>query len=133
LALEAVVLGRTAMGETVRSAALRDHWRIRRGGRLVFADGLRIDGDAAALMEGGAIGGGAAAFATLLLVAPDAEARLDRVRESFDGAAGECGASAWNGMLVVRALAGSGQALRSALTRIVEALRGRPMPRVWNC
>ena len=44
LAVEAVVLGRTAMGETVRSGALRDRWRIRREGRLVFADDLRFEG-----------------------------------------------------------------------------------------
>ena len=39
LAVEAVVLGRTAMGESVRQGRLRDRWRIRREGRLIFAGG----------------------------------------------------------------------------------------------
>ena len=74
LAVEAVVLGRAAMGEAVREASLNDVWRIRRGGRLVFADGIRLDGDARAIMAGRATGNGAAAFATVVLVAPDAAA-----------------------------------------------------------
>ena len=38
LAVESIVLGRTAMGETAHDVVLTDAWRIRRGGRLVFAD-----------------------------------------------------------------------------------------------
>ena len=41
-ALETLVLGRGAMGETVRSGAISDQWRIRRGGRLVHAEALRV-------------------------------------------------------------------------------------------
>jgi urease accessory protein len=41
--------------------------------------------------------------------------------------------SAWNGMLVARLIAPTGQALRADLMRLVEALRGEPMPRVWTC
>jgi urease accessory protein len=133
LAVEAIVLGRTAMGETARSIALSDSWRIRRGGELVFADGVRLDGDAVSTLASGATGNGAAALATLVLVAPDAEAKLDTARASLDAAAGECGASAWNGMLVARLIAPTGQALRADLIRLVEALRGMPMPRVWTC
>ena len=72
LAVEAVVLGRTAMGETVRRGTLRDRWRIRREGKLVFADDLRFEGpiaDVAALTP--TLAGGKA-FASLLLVADDA-------------------------------------------------------------
>ena len=58
LAVEAVVLGRAAMGEAVREASLSDLWRIRRGGRLVFADGIRLDGDAREIMAGRATGKG---------------------------------------------------------------------------
>jgi urease accessory protein len=133
LAIEAIVLGRAAMGEVVREAHLRDSWRIRRGGRLIFADALRIDGDAAAILSGRATGGGASAIATLLLVAPDAESRLDEVRAALDGAPCESGISAWNGMLVARFVAGDGQALRGGIVPLIETLRGRPMPRVWNC
>jgi urease accessory protein len=44
IAVEAVLFGRQAMGEQVRQGALHDRWRIRRHGKLIFADDLRIDG-----------------------------------------------------------------------------------------
>jgi len=133
LAVEAIVLGRAAMGERVRSATLADSWRVRRGGALIFADGVRLDGDSVAILDGGATGGGAAAMATVLLVAPDAESALPAAREALAGAAGEVGASAWNGMLVARLLAVDSYALRADLTRLIETLRGTTMPRTWLC
>jgi urease accessory protein len=133
LAVESIVLGRAASGETIRECTLRDSWRIRRGGRLVFADGLRLDGDAAAIMAGPATGRGGAACATLVYIAPDAEARIDTARAAITDNAGEAGASAWNGLLTVRLLAPDGQTLRTDLVRLVEALRSTPMPRVWTC
>jgi urease accessory protein len=133
LAVESVVLGRTAMAEAATDVTFHDSWRIRRGGRLVFADGLRLDGDTVATLAGGATGNGAIALATLVNIAPGAEARLDSVREALSDMPTEGGASAWNGMLTVRLMAGSGHALRETLSRVVETLRGKPMPRVWNC
>jgi urease accessory protein len=133
LAVEAIVLGRAAMGETVRLAGLNDVWRIRRDGRLVFADGFRFNGDATAVMAGAATGGGATAFATVILLAPDAPARLEAARAALNDSAGEAGASAWNGMLVARLLAPTSQALRGDLIRLIETLRGEAMPRVWSC
>ena len=47
LAVESVVLGREASGETVAHASLRDRWRIRQAGKLIFADDLAFDGRAA--------------------------------------------------------------------------------------
>ncbi|HEX7948466.1 MAG TPA: urease accessory protein UreD, partial [Phenylobacterium sp.] len=73
LAVEAVVLGRTAMDETVRAGALHDRWRIRREGRLLFADDLRLDGPIAEIGAKAPILAGARAFASLLLVADQAE------------------------------------------------------------
>jgi urease accessory protein len=133
LAVEAFVLGRAAMGESVRSTFVSDAWRIRRGGRLVFADVVRLDGDVARIVTGPATGGGAAAVASLVLVAPDAETKLGVAREALGAGSGESGASAWNGLLVARLVAPSGQALRADLIKLVEALRGTAMPRVWHC
>jgi urease accessory protein len=133
LAIESLVLGRAAMGERVRQVFATDAWRIRRGGRLVFADTVRLDGDAHTRMAGGATGGGAAAFATVVLVAPMAERMLDLARAALAVTSVEGGVSAWNGLLVARMIAAGGQALRAGLIPLVEALRGAPMPRVWYC
>ncbi|CAN5170432.1 urease accessory protein UreD [soil metagenome] len=133
LAVESIVLGRAAMGETIATSALTDRWRIRRGGRMVFADGLRLEGDATSILSGGATGKGATALATLVLVAPDAERRLSVARATLADCGAEAGASAWNGMLVARLLAPGGAPLRAALIRLIESLRGLSMPRVWHC
>ena len=131
---EAIVFGRTAMGEQVGHANFRDTIRIRRDGRLLLHDAVRIQGEVAARLARPAIGGGACAMATLLHVAPDAEAALDGLRDALADAPGEWGASAWDGMLVARFLAADGASLRQAVVTGLQALRGeRPLPRVWLC
>jgi urease accessory protein len=83
LGVESLVFGRTAMGERVEQAWLRDVVRVWRGGTLVLHDAIRLDGAVDALLQRPAVGGGARAVATLVYVAPDAEARLEGVREAL--------------------------------------------------
>lgn len=131
LLCEAVVMGRVAHGETVRGGRLADHWRIRRDGRLVYADSLGIGGDVAAIGKGRATLDGNGAFATLLAVSPDAEGRLAAVRGALDGSPTVSGASAWDGMLAARILAQDGARLRAALLGVLAAL-DIETPRVWS-
>jgi urease accessory protein len=134
LGVEALVFGRAAMGEQVGHARLSDTIRIRRGGRLLLHDALRLHGEVAATLARPAIAGGARAVATLLHAAPDAEAALDPLRAALEHAPAECGASAWDGLLVARILAGDGASLREAVVMGLQALRAdRPLPRVWLC
>jgi urease accessory protein len=133
LAAETVVFGRTAMGEAVTAGLFTDRWRVRRGGRLVFADDVRLTGDIAAVLARPAVGKGARAVATVLLVAGDAESRVDAVRGVLAGCGAEAAAAAWNGMLAVRALAAEAAAVRATVTAVLGFLSGRPLPRVWGC
>lgn len=137
LLVEPVILGRTARGEWLSHGLLFDRWRIRRGGRLVYADGLQLDGDIAATLDRAATLGGWAAFATILLVAPDAEGRLEAVRAALglpDELPGnlDAGASAWDGMLSIRLLARDGAPLEAAIRRVVGALGIAEIPRIWH-
>lgn len=132
LLLEAIVFGREAHGETVREGSFRDVWRVRRGGRLVFAESVRLEGAIADRLARPAIGGGNRALATLIHVSPDAELRLEEAREHLAGSAAECGATAFGGLLVVRWLAPTIGALRRDVARFMTAYRGRPLPRVWS-
>jgi urease accessory protein len=132
LAAESIILGRTAMGETIRTIGLADSWRVRRGGKLIFADGLRLDGDASEIMRNGATGGGVIALATLLLVSPDAGSHLEAARAALETPLGEAGVSAWNGMLVARLAAPAGHLLRADLIKLLLSLRAAPLPRVWS-
>jgi urease accessory protein len=132
LGVETLVFGRAAMGETVRQAHLRDLIRIRRDGTLLLHDAIRMDGAVDDLLQRAAIGQGARALATLVYVAPEAEAALDSVRQALGPT--EAGASAWNGMLVVRILGPDGAGVRRAVVAVLAALRpSRPLPRVWLC
>jgi urease accessory protein len=130
--VESVIFGRLAMGEAFRTGAFRDRWRLRRGGRLIFAEDVPLDGLVDETLARQAIGAGARALATLLHVAACAEARRDEARAALEGARSECGVSAWNGMLVARFLSPDPQALRADLVRFLERFRGAPMPRSWQ-
>jgi urease accessory protein len=131
LGVEALVFGRTAMGERLEHARLRDLIRIRRCGLLLLRDTIRLDGEVDAVLRRRAIANGAQAVATVVHVAPDAEAHLDDVRAVLPL---EGGASAWNGLLLARILAPTGGALRRALIAVLGIIRGlRPLPRVWSC
>lgn len=127
LFVEAVVFGRTAMGETVTDGELFDRWRVRRCGELIFADALRLDGAIGAALARAAVAAGHCAVATVLVVPGDADA-LERARGL--GFRGEAGISAWNGVMLARLVAPDGAALRHDLQTLLAALHGSP-PRLW--
>jgi urease accessory protein len=130
LGVECLVFGRAAMGEIVEQGSLRDVIEVWRGGRLLLHDAIRLDGAVATLLHRPAIADGARAIATIVHVAQDAEDALDAAR----AASPQCGASAWDGMLIARVLAADGAALRSAVIAMLKVLReGRALPRVWLC
>ena len=130
LGVECLVFGRAAMGEVVEQGSLRDVIEVWRGGRLLLHDAVRLGGAIAAMLQRPVIADDARAIATIVHVAPDAEGTLDAVR----GASPQCGASAWDGMLMVRVLATDGASLRSAVITVLKVLRaGRALPRVWLC
>jgi urease accessory protein len=133
LAVEMLIFGRAAMGEDVHRGFCRDTWRVRRNGRLVFADSLQLDGAIAETLDRPAALGGARAAALVLYSAPDATARLEPTRALFEGAQSHMGVSSWNGLLVVRGYAGDGRTLQGDLAPLLEFLAGRPLPRVWRC
>ena len=133
LAAESVVFGRSASGESLGDGYFSDRWRIRRGGRLVFAENTRLEGELSALLARTAIANGARATATMVLICPEAEERLEPARDALADVAATCALSAWNGMLVARLLSRDAQSLRAALGRLISHLRGAPMPRVWQC
>jgi urease accessory protein len=128
--VEALVLGRTAMGETVSHGQFVDRWRIWRGGRLVFAETMRLDGPIAQMLAEPAVAGGGAALAAVVLV-PGDERQTTTVRGLGDRLAGEVGISSWNGLAVARLCARDGAMLRRDLVAILTALVERPLPRLW--
>jgi urease accessory protein len=131
VAVEAVLLGRRASGETIREIGFGDSWRVRRGGRLVFAEELRLGEGLAAALAGRATLAGAAGFATVLIVSEDAERRLADLRRLTMDEAVECGFSSFDGLCLGRLVAQDGASLRMGLVAVLQALGGA-VPRVWS-
>ncbi|MCA1547697.1 urease accessory protein UreD [Bradyrhizobium sp. BRP19] len=129
LLCEIVVFGRTAMGERMEQGEFVDRWRLRRGGRLVFAETVRLDGDIGAKLGRSAVAKGGAAIGTALIV-PGDEALVERIREASESFSGEVGISAWNGFAMARFCAQDAARLRADMMTVL-ARTGAALPRLW--
>jgi len=127
---EAVIFGRAGMGERVAAGLLHDRWRVRRGGRLIYAETVRLDGEIAATLAEPAATKSGVAIATVLIV-PGDEGTVAAVRALGEQFSGEAGASAWNGFATVRLVAADGAALCRDLVAVLGVLRGADLPRLW--
>ncbi|MGC8202841.1 urease accessory protein UreD [Aliiroseovarius sp. PTFE2010] len=133
LMVETIILGRKAMGETIAALHLADRREVWRDGAPVLIEPLALGARALARRASGAVLGGARAVTTVALVAPGAQDALGPARQVLDGLDGvQAAASAWDGKLVIRAMAGDGWPLRRALAAILTQLRGADLPRVWQ-
>jgi urease accessory protein len=130
LLAEAVIFGRAAMGEALQEGRLIDRWRVRREGRLIFAETMRLDGAIAHKLAQRAIAAGNSAIATLLMT-PAGDAQVAAVRELSEGFGGEVGASSWNGLAVMRFCAKDSATLRHDLILVLTTLTPHPLPRLW--
>jgi urease accessory protein len=130
LLCEIVVFGRTAMGERMQSGAFIDRWRLRRGGRLVFAETVRLDGDIGGRLARPAVAKGGVAIGTALIV-PGDEALVALIRERSGAFAGEVGISAWNGFAMARFCAQDAAALRAGMMAVLGAADRAALPRLW--
>jgi len=130
LLCEIVVFGRAAMGERMERGEFVDRWRLRRGGRLVFAETVRLDGDIGAKLARPAVAKGGAAIATALIV-PGDEAVVERIRETANSFGGEVGISAWNGFAMARFCAQDAAALRADMMTVLGRASPTALPRLW--
>src|SRR6201991_723574 len=129
LLCEIVVFGRAAMGERMLHGEFVDRWRMRRGGKLVFAETVRLDGDIGEKLAKPAIANGGAAIGTALIVPGDA-ALIEKIREASDSFSGEVGISAWNGFAMARFCAQDAARLRADMMAVL-ARTGAALPRLW--
>ena len=127
---EIVVFGRSAMGERMLHGEFIDRWRLRRGGRLVFAETIRLDGEIGEKLARPAVAKGGVAIGTALIV-PGDEAVVERIREAADKLSGEVGISAWNGFAMARFCAQDAARLRADMISVLGRASGVPLPRLW--
>jgi urease accessory protein len=125
---EAIIFGRSGMGETVRHGRLLDRWQVHRDGRIIHAEALRFEGEIGAKLSAAAVSNGGTAIATVLIV-PAEESFLVGVRALRF--VGEVAASAWKGVVLIRLCAADGAALRHDLVTVLNAVRSGALPRLW--
>lgn len=130
LLCEIVVFGRSAMGERMLHGEFVDRWRLRRGGRLAFAETIRLDGDVGAKLAQPAVAKGGVAIGTALIV-PGDEAVVERIREATETFGGEVGISAWNGFAMARFCAQDAARLRADMISVLGRASRVPLPRLW--
>jgi urease accessory protein len=130
LLCEIVVFGRAAMGERMLTGEFTDRWRMLRGGRLVFAETVRLDGDIGEKLGRPAIAGGGVAIGTALIV-PGDEALVARIRELAHSFGGEVGISCWNGFAMARFCAQDAARLRADMMAVLGRASGSALPRLW--
>jgi urease accessory protein len=130
LLCEIVVFGRSAMGERMLHGEFVDHWRMRRGGQLVFAETVRLDGDIGEKLTRPAIAKAGVAVGTALIV-PGDQAVVARIREVAKSFGGEVGISAWNGFAMARFCAQDAARLRADMMAVLGRAAGSALPRLW--
>jgi urease accessory protein len=124
-----VVLGRAASGERFASGLLLDAWSVRRAGKLVWTDALRLEGETPT----GAGFGDANALSTVIGVWDEPQPRFETARALLEqvGDTVRAGVTLVNGVVVARLL-GEATAVRAATVRFLTDFRRRRLPRVWH-
>jgi len=139
LALEWLVLGRTAHGEVVVGGNITDSWRVKRDGRLIWADSFRITDEIFPHLNRKALLANCSAIATLIYFGPYLDKRLDFLREIIPFLGCNCAATLVSGLIVVRLAAKESSdlklALRSFLEQFGPELGSGPfrVPKMWSC
>ncbi len=130
LMVEPILFGRRAMGEDVTDLFFRDHIEIKHEGRVIYRDGVALEGRVSSQLDRPAIGNGARAAASLVWYAPQASGKLNKIR-AFLGAAGGATMLSEN-LLTLRLLAEDGFALRRHLLPILDLLTENALPQSWR-
>jgi urease accessory protein len=138
LALEWLVLGRTAHGEKISAGDVIDSWRVRKDGRLVWADSFRATDDIFSHLSRKALLSDCIAFATLLYFGPDLEVRLQLIRDLASPLECQCAATLVGGLMVVRFAAKASCDLRAALRNVLQRFGNQlapgpfRLPKMWS-
>jgi urease accessory protein len=139
LALEWLVLGRTAHGEIVIGGNIIDDWRVKKDGRLIWADTFRVSDRTFPHLSRKALLSDCRAIATLVYFGPHLDTRLEAVRDILPSLGCNCGVTLVNGLIVVRFAAKDSSELRFALRSFLQQFGPDigfgpfRVPKMWSC
>ena len=139
LALEWLVMGRAAHGEKMVGGHVTDTWRVKRDGRLIWADNFRITDEIFAHLHRKALLSNCRAVATLIYFGPCLDARLEFLRHVALSLQCPCAATSVSGLIIVRFAATLSYDLKLALHSFIQQF-GRELgpgpfrvPKMWSC
>ena len=139
LALEWLVLGRAASGEVVIGGQITDTWRVKKDGRLIWADSFRITDEVFPHLHRKALLSNCTAIGTLICFGHSLEKRLEFFRDIIPSLGCNCAATLVSGLIVVRFAANDSSVLKLALRSLLEQF-GRELgsgpfqvPKMWSC
>lgn len=139
LALEWLVLGRAAHGEEITGGHIADSWRVKRDGRLIWADSFRATDQTFPHLHRKALLSDCKAFGTLVYFGPHLGARLEFLRAIAPSRDCYCSMTSVSGLIIARFAArtsfGMRLAVRGFLQQFGGELGGRPfrVPKMWSC
>jgi urease accessory protein len=139
LALEWLVLGRAAHGEEMVGGHITDSWRVKKDGRLIWADCFRATDEMFPHLHRTALLSNCKAVGTLIYFGPYLDTRLALLRDIVPSLECHCAATSVGGLIIVRFAAKAPLdlrcALRSFLQQFSRELGPGPfrVPKMWSC
>jgi urease accessory protein len=138
LALEWLVLGRAAHGEEIVGGQIKDSWRAKKDGRLIWADCFRITDEMFTHLRRKALLANCKALATLVYFGPNLDSRLQLFRDIARLLDCRFAATSVSGLIIVRLAANASADLRRDLRGFLERLSRElagpfRVPKMWSC
>jgi urease accessory protein len=139
LALEWLVLGRAAHGEVVVSGCVLDGWRVKKDGRLIWADTFRISDEIFVHLNRRPLLSHFNCIATVVYFGPDLDRKLEVLREILSALTCDCAVTLVSGLIVVRFAAKQSSLLKLALCSFLQQFElevgSGPfrVPKMWSC
>jgi urease accessory protein len=139
VALEWLVFGRAAHGEQMVGGEIRDSWRVKKEGRLIWADSFRISEEIFPQLNRKALLNNCKAIATLIYFGPELAKRLDLLREISLSLDCRCAATSVADLIIVRLAAEEASNLKLALHALLQRLGSEfgdgpfRVPKMWSC
>jgi len=139
LALEWLVLGRAAHDEDMVGGYISDSWRVRKDGRLIWADSFRVTEEVFPQLYRKALLSSYRAVATLVYFGAHLDLRLEFLRNIARSQKCQCAATSVRGLIIMRFAAQASSdvrlALRGVLRKIGEEVGPGPfrVPKMWSC
>jgi len=139
VALEWLVLGRAAYGEEMVGGRITDSWRVKRDGRLIWADCFRTTDEMFPQLNRAALLSNCRAVAMLIFFGPYFDTRLECLRDIARVLGCRCAVTSVSGLIIIRFAATVSSDLRRALQGLLQQLNreigGGPfqVPKMWSC